>query len=261
MRRVRVIPTLLVDGSGGLVKTIRFGKRTYIGDPINAVKIFNDKFVDELVLLDIDATRQRREPNYSMIEDIVSGAFMPIGYGGGIGSKEQAARLFGCGIEKVVMASAIFACPSVIEETANRFGSQSVVVCLDVKKNWPFGYKLANRNHGRNESKGLGPAEMAQQAVKLGAGELIVNTIHREGTYRGFDLELIRSIADSVPVPVIACGGAREPNDIVRAIKEGHASAVAAGSMFVYQSSTRGVLISYPKEDELYRIFSELDAS
>lgn len=259
MRRIRIIPTLLVDSAGGLVKTVRFGKRTYIGDPINAVKIFNDKGVDELVLLDIDASINKREPNYSAIEEIVSEAFMPIAYGGGVKNADQMSRLFRCGLEKVILGSSAIDTPELITEGAQRFGSQSIVVCLDVKKEWLGGYKV--KTFGGSKSTGFSPVDIARRSVSAGAGEVIVYAIDRDGAFNGFDIGLIKSIASSVNVPVIACGGARNSGDIVEAVRAGQASAVAAGSMFVYQSSTRGVLISYPKEDEMKQIFSEIAGS
>ncbi len=257
MRRIRVIPTLLIDSNSGLVKTIKFGKRTYLGDPINAVKIFNEKEVDELLLLDIDATRDGREPNYSVIEDIVSEAFMPIGFGGGIRNVRQMGSLFRSGIEKVVLSSALHTHPGLVAEASARFGSQSIVGCLDVRKKLLGGYEIVNRIG--KKATALSPVQMALQLQDHAIGEIIVYSVDRDGTYAGFDMNLLRSIATAVEVPVVACGGARGTKDFIDAVVLGKASAVAAGSLFVYQSETKGVLISYPKLEEMNHIFTAID--
>lgn len=247
-RRVRVIPVLLIDGRGRLIKTVNFGKRTYIGDPINAVKIFNTKEVDELLLLDIDASKDRRHPNYALVEDIVGEAFMPIGYGGGIRNMEHVARLYTCGIEKVVLSTALADNGSLIQETAARFGSQAVAVCLPTKRSMFGGTSVQVRSGTRKLP--LSPEEIAVAAAKNGAGEILVYDIDRDGTYQGYDLPLLRRLASSLDVPVVAAGGARDLDDFRAAVDAG-CSAVAAGSMFVYHSRTRGVLISYPSEADL----------
>lgn len=247
IRRIRVIPTLLVSSSGGLVKTVRFKNRTYIGDPINAVRIFNEKGVDELVLLDIDASREGREPRYQAIEEIVSEAFMPVAYGGGITSVDQMARLFRCGLEKVILCTSPHSNPELIPEAAARFGSQSLVVSLDVRRQWFGGRKL--RVKGGNVAVEKDPVAFARKAVADGAGEVLVYSIDRDGTYEGYDLELLRSISTAVTVPVIACGGARNIDDFRAAINEAGCSAVAAGSIFVYSGRNQGVLINYPSLD------------
>ena len=249
MRRIRVIPTLLLNTDGGLVKTTKFAKRTYIGDPINAVKIYNEKEVDELILLDIDATREGREPRYDLIEDIVSEAFMPIGYGGGVDSVEQMAKLFQLGMEKVVLSTAAQGDPDLLRSASERFGAQSVVVCMDIKRPWLR--KCSVYTHCGTKNTRLSPVAAAQSAVEQGAGEIIVYSIERDGAYSGYDLELLRSVSAAVSVPVIACGGARGVNDFYPAIADAGGSAVAAGSMFVFQGAQRGMLISYPSELEL----------
>ena len=248
-RRVRVMPTLLIDRDGRLIKTVKFGKRTYIGDPINAVKIFNRKEVDELILFDIDASVDRREPNYALIEDIVSEAFMPVGYGGGIHTLDHIVKLYACGLEKVVLTSALKDGTALIEEAARRFGSQAIVACLPVKK--PL-----LRSHGvfvRSGRQALddGPVALAEKVVTAGAGEIILYAIDRDGTYQGLDIDLIRHVSDAVDIPVVACGGASDIEDMRRAIVEGGASAVAAGSLFVYSAPGKGVLISYPSQERL----------
>jgi len=254
---MRVIPTLLIDGNGGLVKTIRFGKRTYIGDPINAVRIFNEKEVDELVLLDIDATLNARGPNLHLIEDIVSEAFMPVAYGGGISSVSQMADALRCGVEKVVVNTAFHQNPGLIGESAARFGSQSVVGCLDIRRGIFGGVSLMTHSASR---KFQGDAlRIAEAWCSAGAGELMVYSVDRDGTRRGYDISALKQIAERVEVPVIACGGAGSFEDFVSAHDKGNCSAVAAGSLFVYHSSTLGVLINYPNRAELdTKVFSKL---
>ncbi len=257
MRRVRIIPVLLLDSAGGLVKTVRFGKRTYIGDPINAVRIFNDKGVDELILLDIDATREGREPSYSLIEDIAGEAFMPVGYGGGITSVAQIQQLLRCGLEKVVLSTAAHENPRLVRDASRESGSQSVVVCVDVKRSL-FGPVVVTRGGGSKIK--LSPQEAASRAVEAGAGELIVQSVDRDGTFCGYDESLLASITCRVPVPVIALGGARTMEDFHAAVAAAGCSAAAAGSKFVYQGIGRGILISYPSELELGRLYESIAA-
>jgi len=249
VRRRRVIPTLLIDATGRLVKTVRFGKRTYIGDPINAVKIFNLKEVDELVLLDIDASRDRRAPNYALIEDIVSEAFMPVAYGGGIQSIEEIEKLYKGGIEKVILSSCLADGEQLIREAAQRYGGQAVTVCLPAKHGL-LGREGVRLVSGTRPLAGRAE-DHARRVVAGGAGELIVYSIDRDGAYAGYDLDLLRRIASAVDVPVVACGGARDLADFRAALTDAGCSAVAAGSMFVYHSERRGVLISYPSQAEL----------
>lgn len=251
MLRTRVIPSLLMT-ERRLVKTIKFGKRVYLGDPINTVKIFNDKLVDELVLLDIDASVQGREPDYAYLENIASQCFMPLGYGGGVTSAEQVRRLLGLGIEKVVINAAAVACPELISEAAELAGSQSVVVSIDVKKNWVGGYEV--RTHNGRRSTRLDPAAFAAEAERRGAGEILLNSVDRDGTMSGYDLKLIRQVADAVSVPLVACGGAGNITHLGEAIHEGGASAVAAGSLFVFNGPHKAVLINFPAQKELHRV-------
>lgn len=251
LRRIRIIPTLLIDRNGGLVKTVRFGKRTYIGDPINAVKIFNDKGVDELVLLDIDASSCSKGPNLSFIEEIASEAFMPIGYGGGVSSISEMKSLFRAGVEKVVLNSILFRSPEIVSDAAAIFGSQSVVISLDVRKSL-FGNYCAYVQSGKKKLKS--PVLLAQECERLGAGEIILTSIDREGTYAGYDSKLISQIANAITVPVVANGGARGLGDFVEAVNSG-ASAVAASSIFIYAAQNEGVLIRFPKESQLISEF------
>lgn len=242
MRLIRVIPSLLLQ-QGGLVKTTRFKDPVYIGDPINAVRIFNDKEADELLLLDISATANRKAPDINHIREIVSEAFMPIAYGGGVNDMETIRNLLLAGVEKVVLGTAAHTNPALIRQAAERFGSQAIIVSVDVRKNL-FGKNGTYYSNGKNSSK-LSPVAFAQQAEAYGAGELLLHHIDREGTRKGFDTELLEAVSAAVKIPVIACGGANTVADCYTAVKHG-ASAVSAGSMFVFQGSSRGVLISYP---------------
>ena len=247
MRRVRVIPSLLIK-EGGLVKSVKFGKYTYVGDPINAVKIFNDKEVDELILLDISATVEHRKPDVSFIRQIASEAFMPVGYGGGVTTADEVQQLVNSGVEKVILNTIAFDNPAIVTEGARRVGSQSVVVSVDVKKNFWGKHMVFTRNGTFNTKQG--PATYAQQMESAGAGELILTSIDRDGTFTGYDNELVHQVSSKVAIPVVANGGASTVSDFYGAITKG-ASAVAAGSMFVFQGPHRAVLISYPTQQVL----------
>jgi imidazole glycerol-phosphate synthase subunit HisF len=248
----RVIPCLLLRGNG-LVKTVRFKDPTYLGDPRNTIKIFNEKEVDELVVLDITATTERREPNFKLISELTSECFMPLGYGGGITNLHQMERLFKLGIEKVIINTYAAAKPIFISEASRVFGSQSVVVSIDVKRSL-FGRYGIMVEAGKRKSV-FEPVTFAMEMVGLGAGEILLNSIDRDGTMQGYDVELIRRVSSAVSIPVIACGGASRIEDFYSAIQEG-ASAVAAGSMFVFHGKHRAVLITFPKRKDLERIFS-----
>lgn len=247
MQFTRIIPTLLLD-NGGLVKTVKFKNPQYIGDPINAVRIFNEKEVDELVLLDIKATSEKRDPNFSEIEEIVSEAFMPIGYGGGVNKLEHIEKLFKIGIEKVILNTAAFTNEDLIKEASQIFGSQSIVISLDFKKDLWGDYKFYT-HAGKIKEKG-NIIDIVKKFENLGAGEIVLNSIDRDGTMSGYDLTIIEKVSKELSVPLIVSGGAGKLEDFVDAIKNG-ASAVAAGSMFVYQGVHRAVLISYIKSKEL----------
>lgn len=254
MRRVRVIPALLMQ-DGGLVKSIRFKNHKYVGDPINAVKIFNEKGADELVLLDRSAYNSG--PNIQQIRDIASEAFMPMAYGGGITTLEQIRELILGGVEKVVLNTSAHTQPSLITEGAKYVGSQSIVVSIDVKRNWLNKYKVFTRNGSKDT--GLDPVEYAKRAENAGAGELLLTSIDKDGTFEGYDFQLINAVSKAVSIPVVASGGANSSQNFLEAIKNG-ASAVAAGSLFVFQLPHRAVLISYPSETELKEnVFSQLN--
>jgi imidazole glycerol-phosphate synthase subunit HisF len=246
--RTRVIPCLLLRGEG-LVKTVRFKNPTYVGDPINAIKIFNDKEVDELIFLDIEASRAGRGPALQMIRDFASECFMPVGYGGGIRSLADAREVLALGIEKIIVNTLALRQPAVVAEIAREFGAQAVVVSIDAQRRLLGGYEVMAA--GGTEKTGQRPADYARRVVELGAGEILVNSIERDGTQSGYDVALVRSVADAVPVPIIACGGAGTLAHFRDAVTEGHASAVAAGSMFVFHGKHRAVLISYPARSEL----------
>lgn len=244
MYRARVIPCLLVRGNG-LVKTRKFKEPVYVGDPINAMRIFSDKEVDEIVVLDIDASHKGHEPNYALIEEMAGEAFMPMAYGGGIRNLEQVRRLIRSGIEKVVINTAAIESTNVIREVAEVFGSQAVVGAVDVKKTLFGGYRVVTKSATVDAKIDLDAH--IQQLVSAGVGEIFLNNVDRDGMMAGYDLQLLRSITQTVNVPVVACGGAGTVEHLAQAVNEGGASAVAAGSMFVFHGKHRAVLINYPK--------------
>lgn len=250
----RVLPCLLLKGEG-LVKTTQFKNPRYVGDPRNAVRIFNEKEVDELILLDIAATVEGGNPRFELIREIVSEAFMPVAYGGGIRTVSDARKIFACGVEKIVLGKQAYGDPDFVKELARLFGSQSVVVCMDVKKGFFGSYEL--RVGGGRKRTGLDPVTFARRMEVLGAGEILVNSIDRDGVMGGYDIDLIRSVSKSINIPVVACGGAGKLEDFRSAVNEGGASAVAAGSLFVFQGRHRAVLISYASAEELKKTFAD----
>lgn len=245
--RPRIIPVLLIDDRD-LIKTIKFNKRTYLGDPVNAVKIFNRKGIDELSVLDIGATRNGREPDFELLKDIASEAFMPLSCGGGISTIEQIHTLLAIGYEKVVINTNLVKNPELIRKAAELFGSQSIVASIDAK--------IINGQYRCVISDGLeiiekSPFELAAEAENLGAGEIIINSIDRDGMMQGYDIGLVRKVVESVKIPVTAIGGAGGIQDLKTVLKEGHAHAAAGGSMFVYYGKLKAVLITAPSEEEL----------
>jgi cyclase len=251
MLRTRVIPCLLLKGQG-LVKTVKFKNPKYVGDPINAVKIFNDKEVDELIFLDIEATVEGRKPPIKLISEIASECFMPLSYGGGLRNLEDLRTVFNLGVEKVIVNSYAIENPDFVKEASRRYGSQSVVVAVDAKRN-SFGKYEIFSFCGRKKTK-LSLVDYVKEMERLGAGEIFLNSIDRDGTMEGYDIEMIKKVTESVSIPVIACGGAGKIEDFVQAVKTGGASAVAAGSMFVFHGKHRAVLITYPLIEELEKI-------
>lgn len=247
MYRQRIIPCLLLKGKG-LVKTVKFKDPKYIGDPINAVKVFNDKGVDELVFLDIEASKTGKGINFDLLGKISAQSFMPLCYGGGIDSVKDAKKVLELGFEKVSINSAALANPQLIQDLSGVIGSQSVVVTIDVKRSAFGGYKVYD--HAADKISSADPVSWAQEAEKLGAGEIIVNSADRDGTMKGYDIGLIEQVSKAVSIPVVALGGAGSLLDLSDAIKAG-ASAVAAGSLFVFYGPYRAVLINYPDEQDI----------
>lgn len=247
MYRARVIPCLLLSGER-LVKTVRFRQPTYVGDPINAVKIFNDREVDELAILDIAATRERRDPPFAHLQAIAGECFMPLSYGGGIRTLEQARRLFGIGVEKVIINTAAAEDPALVTAIAAEYGNQAVVAGIDVKADWLGRARVFTRAGSRNT--GRTPADHARAMAGRGAGEILLTAIDRDGTMAGYDLDTIREVSAAVSIPLVACGGAGSIAHLAAAIDAG-ASAVAAGSLFVFAGPRRAVLINYPSPAEL----------
>jgi imidazole glycerol-phosphate synthase subunit HisF len=245
MYRARVIPCLLLRGYG-LIKTRKFKDPVYIGDPINAVRIFSEKEVDELVILDVDASREGREPNYELIAEIAGECFMPVAYGGGIRTLEQVRHLIRSGVEKVVINSAACESTQVIADASQIFGSQAVVAGVDVRKAIVGGYNVVSKS--ASVRTGLKLEEHVQRLVEEGAGEIFLNSVDRDGTMAGYDLDLIRRVTRQVNVPVVACGGAGSIDHLREAVRDAGASAVAAGSMFVFHGKHRAVLINYPSD-------------
>lgn len=247
INKTRVIPVLLLK-NGGLVKTVKFKDPRYVGDPINAVRIFNEKEVDELVFLDIAATVAGRGPNFETLADIAGEAFMPMAYGGGLSSLDEVKRVLGLGFEKVIVNSAAYGSTRLISEAAAVFGSQSIVGCIDVKRAF-FGRAEVFSASGRQKNR-VSLEEHIKALVGAGVGELLLNSIDRDGTFSGYDLNLISDVSSMVPVPVVACGGAGDIEDMIKAVEAG-ASAVAAGSLFVFYGPHKAVLINYPERSEL----------
>ncbi|MEP6850523.1 MAG: AglZ/HisF2 family acetamidino modification protein [Acidobacteriota bacterium] len=248
MFRPRIIPVLLIK-DGALVKSIRFKNHKYIGDPINAVRIFNDLKADELVFLDIEASRKNRLLSLDLIKDVGEEACMPFAVGGGIRSIEDIKAVIAAGAEKVVVNTRAGQDPEFIKRASDAFGSTTIVVCIDVKTKLLKGERTWILNGRR--STGFTPLEFAALMEKNGAGELMVQSIDRDGTMDGFDIGLVRSISEAVNIPVVALGGAGSPEDLIDAYKAGRANGLAAGSLFVYRDRKRGVLINYPDKSEL----------
>jgi len=250
MLRHRVIPALLLR-QGGLVKTRRFKDPVYVGDPTNAIRIFNDKEVDELMVLDIEASRSGSGPDFATIELFVGECFMPLAYGGGIRSLDQAAQIFDLGVEKICLQTAILSDPKLVTQIARRYGCQSVIASIDIRRDWRKRPHLYGSSAGKRLS--LDWVEHAQRLVQAGAGEILLNDVDRDGMMAGYDTELIRQLVQAVSVPVIALGGAGNLEDMRDAVLAG-ASAVAAGSLFVFHGPHRAVLITYPRYRDMERI-------
>jgi len=250
----RIIPCLLM-GTSGLVKTRKFDKPKYLGDAVNTIRIFNDKQADEIILLDIIAGRERTPIRFNIVEEIVSQAFMPLCYGGGITSFDEVRRLLRMGVEKIALCTAALENPGLISEAANACGNQAVVGVVEVSRKGMFGRQEASLHGGRKKS-GLSPVDAARRMVEAGAGEIMINHAERDGEMEGYDIELVKSICDAVNVPVIACGGCGSLDHIKALFATTAVSAAAAGSLFVFHGPHRAVLINYPQPHVLTGIAS-----
>ncbi|MCG3110369.1 MAG: AglZ/HisF2 family acetamidino modification protein [Candidatus Manganitrophus sp. SB1] len=250
----RIIPCLLVKNKG-LVKTTKFKDPKYVGDPINAVKIFNEKEVDELIVLDIDATVENREPDYKMIENLAAECRMPLCYGGGIKKVEQAQKIFGLGVEKIAISSVALDRPDLVRQIAEQVGNQSVVVVLDVKKSLEDKYEVWTHN-GKNNT-GECPVALAKLMERLGAGEIVINSIDNDGMMKGYDFSIVDKIRESVSVPMSVLGGAGSLQDIGQLIGKYGIIGAAAGSLFVFKGVYKAVLINYPNRIQKEALIKE----
>lgn len=247
----RIIPALLLRDKK-LVKSVKFDNHKYVGDPINAIKIFNEKEVDELLLFDITASKQNREPNYDYIAQLAGECFMPLCYGGGISNADSAMRLFSLGVEKVSIQTAVIDNLNLIKEIAERVGSQSVVVSIDIKKDFLGRYKLYSSATNKTIDKPW--KKYISDVIDAGAGEIVVNSVDKDGTKSGLNLALIKEVSSMISVPLIAIGGVGSLEHIKQGIQHG-ASAIAAGSFFVFHGPHKAVLITYPNQNEIIQIF------
>ena len=256
MLRPRIIPCLLVH-NGGLVKTMRFSDPKYVGDPLNAVRIFNEKEVDELIVADIDATVHGQEPNYELIANLACECRMPLCYAGGVKTPEQCERIISLGVEKVALSSAAIQIPELIAEASRRLGNQSIVVVLDVKKAGLLRRYEVFTHNGRRGS-GLNPFDFASEAQALGAGEILINSIDQDGLMKGYDMALVDQVRQSVSIPISVLGGAGSLVDIEELIRRHGIIGAAAGSLFVFKGKYRAVLIQYPSRDEKDALFRQI---
>jgi cyclase len=249
----RVIPCLLIDEEG-MVKTVRFKDPDYLGDPINIINLFNRFEVDEIALLDIRATTEGRRPPFELVGQLASECWVPLTYGGGVRTVEDARALFRCGVEKVVVGTAASGDPGLVTSIGDQYGAQAVVVAVDVKRSWRGKYDVVVESGTR--STRTDPVQYAQRAVAIGAGEILLTSVDRDGTMDGYDLDLVEQVTSAVDVPVVACGGAGSRADLPSPVRRGGASASAAGSIFVYQGRERGVLVNFPERSQLEQLFA-----
>jgi cyclase len=257
MKRVRVIPVILID-DGRAVITRKFSRPVYVGDPINSIKILNDKEVDELVILDITSKKKRSKPDFELIGQMASESFMPLAYGGHVRSVHDAETLIKCGIEKIVFNTALYKQPEVVRDLSYRCGKQSIVASIDVSKTWTGEYVVKTANGTETIGKNL--EAILSTVTALGVGEVFLNSIHRDGSMMGYDEKLIKRVSAAINVPLIACGGAASISDFVKAIRDNHASAVAGGAMFFFKGSFNAVLVNYPDQKKLTsELYSKLD--
>lgn len=255
MKHYRIIPCLLM-ADGRLVKTVRFDNPNYVGDPINVIKIFNNKFVDELVIMDINSTKNQTEPNFALLNKIAKEAFMPLTYGGGINRIDVITEIFKLGYEKVIINHHAILNPEFITEASDYFGSQSIIVGIDVMINKHGEYKVYD--HVKKMESDLNPIEYAQKVKNKGAGEIIVYSVDRDGEMNGYDLVLNKQISEAVKVPVVALGGAGKVENLLEVIENAGASAAGAGSMFIYRMPHKAVLISYPTKKDIEESYRNL---
>ncbi len=254
MLQTRVIPILLLHNKG-LVKTVKFKNSKYVGDPLNAIKIFNEKEVDELIFLDIDASKKDTEPDYELIKDFASECFMPVCYGGGISTIEQIKKIFALGIEKISLNCTVLHDLDLVRESSKVFGNQSIVVTVDIKKSFLGKYQVYN--HVRRKVETMNLLSYVQEIEKAGAGEILINNVDLDGIQKGYDLQLMKMITENVNIPIVACGGAGSLEDFKVVKDQANVSAVAAGSFFVFHGKHKAVLITYPKYQELEKLFGE----
>lgn len=252
MHKIRVIPVLLLK-HWGIEKSICFRNNVYVGSPINAARVFSGFNVDELFLLDIVATPEQRTPNLELVSQISEETRMPLTVGGGIGTVQSIRALLRAGADRVAINSQAIERPDFVRAAAEEFGSQCIVVSIDVKRRW-FGGRYTVRTRCGKKDTGQDPVACAQAMQAAGAGEILLSSIDRDGTMEGYDIALIRRVADAVNIPVIACGGAGRVEDLAAAVDEGHASAVAGGAFFLFYGPRRTVLLSYPSDEELGRV-------
>lgn len=255
MLRPRIIPCLLIHKKG-LVKTVKFKEPKYVGDPINAVKIFNEKEVDELIVLDIDASAENREPDYLLIKNLAAECRMAFGYGGGVKTVEQARKIINLGAEKVLISTVAIENPEIISSIARAIGTQSVVIVIDVKKVGLFGRYEVVYNNGK-KSTGKNPVDFAKYLENLGVGEIVINSVDKDGTMEGYDLKLIKNIREAISVPMSVLGGASKLEDIKELIDNFGVIGASAGSLFVFKGKYRAVLINYPTYKEKLELFKK----
>ncbi|MEQ8362608.1 MAG: HisA/HisF-related TIM barrel protein [Cyclobacteriaceae bacterium] len=257
MRRIRVIPVIMLD-EGRAVITRKFGNPIYVGDPINAIKILNDKEVDELIILDITNKRKRNTPNFDLIAKMASESFMPLAYGGHVITIADAERIIKCGIEKISYNTALFTNPEMVREFSGKFGSQSTLASIDIKKNLLGTYSVRTKNG--SHKVGTNIELILKSITQLGVGEILVNSMDQDGSLDGYDVRLIERMTKCINVPLIACGGAANISDFVQAANVGKASGVAAGAMFFFKGSFDAVLVSYPDQKTLItHLYNNLD--
>lgn len=257
MRRIRVIPVIMLD-EGRAVITRKFDKPVYVGDPINAIKILNDKEVDELIILDITNKRKRSSPDFELIAKMASESFMPLAYGGHVARLADAERIINSGIEKISFNTALFNNPQMVKDFSEKFGSQSTIASIDVKKNLMGTYIVRTKN-GRSKV-GTDIEAILKLITQLGVGEILVNSIDKDGSFEGYDVPLIQRMTRCISVPLIACGGATSISDFVKAANVGKASAVAAGAMFFFKGSFDAILVNYPDQKTLItHLYNNLD--